>query len=144
MRGAPPSPGNHHINHHMWLCLLTSSASSFVITPATDRSAGGKEQMTGTTRIHGDRQEGGRYEIRLKGHLDSRWAAWFDGLSLTHESDGTTVIHCQIVDQAALHGVLQKVRDVGLPLVSVEQVADHPPDQVNPGAQERTTPRQGD
>ncbi len=70
----------------------------------------------------------GRYEIRLKGHLDSRWAAWFDGLSLTNESDGTTVIHGPVVDQAALYGLLQKVRDVGLPLVSVTQVE---PDQPN-------------
>jgi hypothetical protein len=61
----------------------------------------------------------GRYEIRLKGHLDGRWAAWFDGLSLTNDSDGTTVISGQVVDQAALHGLLQKVRDIGLPLVSV-------------------------
>ncbi len=75
--------------------------------------------MSGTTGIDGDRHEGGRYEIRLKGHLDARWAAWFDGLSLTHESDGTTVIHGPVADQAALHGLLQKVRDVGLPLVSV-------------------------
>jgi hypothetical protein len=59
-----------------------------------------------------------RYEIRLKGHLDPRWAAWFDGLNLTNDSDGTTTISGH-VDQAALHGLLQKVRDVGLPLVSV-------------------------
>jgi hypothetical protein len=70
----------------------------------------------------------GRYEIRLRGHLDSRWAAWFDGLSLTNESDGTTIIYGPVVDQAALHGLLQKVRDLGLPLVSVTQVQ---PDQPN-------------
>jgi len=64
----------------------------------------------------------GWYEIRLKGHLDTRWAAWFDGLNLTNESDGTTLIQGPIPDQAALHGLLQKVRDVGLPLVSVTQV----------------------
>jgi hypothetical protein len=64
----------------------------------------------------------GRDEIRLEGHLDDRWAAWFDGLSLTQESDGSTVIHGSVVDQAALHGLLGKVRDVGLPLVSVTQV----------------------
>ena len=68
----------------------------------------------------------GRYEIRLRGHLDSRWAAWFDGLSLTNSSDGTTIIGGPVVDQAALHGLLQKVRDLGLPLVSVTQVQ---PDQ---------------
>ena len=64
----------------------------------------------------------GRYEIRLRGHLDSRWAAWFDGLSLTHESDGTTIIHGPVADQSALHGLLQKVRDMGLALVSVTEI----------------------
>jgi hypothetical protein len=61
----------------------------------------------------------GWYEIRVRGRLDCRWAAWFDGLSLSHQGDGTTTICGFIVDQAALHGVLQKVRDLGLPLVSV-------------------------
>ncbi len=70
----------------------------------------------------------GRYEIRLEGHLDSRWTAWFDGLALTQDSDGTTIIHGLVTDQAALHGLLQKVRDLGLPLVSVTQVE---PDQPN-------------
>ena len=69
----------------------------------------------------------GRYVIRVKGHLASRWAVRFDGMSLTHEGDGTTVIHGQIVDQAALHGVLRRVRDVGLPLISVVHVAPDPP-----------------
>jgi hypothetical protein len=59
------------------------------------------------------------YEIRVKGHLASRWSAWFDGLSLTTEADGTTVIRGPVVDQAALHGLLQKLRDVGIPLVSL-------------------------
>jgi hypothetical protein len=81
--------------------------------------------MSGTTDA--DRQgAAGRYEIRLIGHLDTRWAAWFDGLSLTHQGDGTTVIQGPVVDQAALHGLLQKVRDTGLPLVSVTCVG---PDQ---------------
>jgi hypothetical protein len=66
--------------------------------------------------------DAGRYEIRVKGHLDSRWAAWFDGMSLINESDGTTTIHGLVVDQAALHGLLQKLRDTGLPLLSVTQV----------------------
>jgi hypothetical protein len=63
-----------------------------------------------------------RYEIRLKGHLDSRWAAWFDELSLTTADDGTTALRGPVVDQAALHGVLDKVRDTGLPLISVIQL----------------------
>ena len=66
--------------------------------------------------------EGGSYEIRLRGHLEARWAAWFDGLSLTPEGDGTTVIRGPVVDQAALHGLLTKVRDLGLPLIAVTQV----------------------
>jgi hypothetical protein len=70
----------------------------------------------------GSNEEPGRYEIRLQGHLHSRWAAWFDGLTLTASSDGTTTIHGLVADQAALHGLLQKVRDAGLPLVSVTRV----------------------
>ena len=62
------------------------------------------------------------YEIRLKGHLDDRWATAFDGLSFTHARDGTTVISGPVVDQAALYGVLRKVRDLALPLVSVMEV----------------------
>jgi hypothetical protein len=77
----------------------------------------------------------GRYEIRLEGHLDDRWAAWFDGLSLTQESDGSTVIHGSVVDQAALHGLLQKVRDLGLPLVSVRHADSDPPDQTDQSGQ---------
>jgi len=70
-----------------------------------------------------------RYEIRLKGHLESRWAAWFDGLTLTHDGDGTTLIHGPVVDQAALYGLLTRVRDLGLPLISVTQVQPDPPSE---------------
>jgi hypothetical protein len=63
-----------------------------------------------------------RYEIRLRGHLDSRWAARFDGMILTASSDGTTVIEGPVVDQAALYGLLRTLHDVGLPLMSVNQV----------------------
>jgi hypothetical protein len=75
--------------------------------------------MTGRARIDGTPHEAGRYEIRLHGHLDNRWAAWFDGLTVSHESDGITVLRGPVVDQAALHGLLQRVRDTGLPLISV-------------------------
>jgi hypothetical protein len=81
-----------------------------------------------------------RYEIRLKGHLDSRWAVWFDGMTLTTRSDGTTLIAGPVVDQAALHGLLHRLRDIGLPLVSVNHVeidqTECPPptpDNPNPG-----------
>ena len=69
----------------------------------------------------------GRYEIRLKGHLDSRWSAWFDGLTITRCGNGTTIIHGPVADQAALHGLLQKTRDLGLPLISVTFVEPGPP-----------------
>jgi len=71
----------------------------------------------------GRHQDPGRYEIRVKGHLDTRWAAWFDGLAIAHGSDGTTSIAGPVADQAALHGLLQKIRDLGLPLISVNHVA---------------------
>ena len=69
-----------------------------------------------------DHHEPGRYEIRLKGHLDARWTDWFEGLSFTHASDGTTILSGPIVDQAALYGLLRKVRDLGLPLIAVNLV----------------------
>jgi hypothetical protein len=64
----------------------------------------------------------GCYEIRLTGRLHERWAAWFDGLTVRQAEDGTTVISGPIADQAALHGLLQRVRDLGLPLLSVERL----------------------
>jgi len=68
--------------------------------------------------------EGGSYEIRLQGHLNARWTDWFDGLTLTQESDGTTVLSGSLIDQAALHGLLGKVRDLGLPLIAVHRRTD--------------------
>jgi hypothetical protein len=62
------------------------------------------------------------YEIRVSGRLGSRWAAWFDGLDLTTEEDGTTVLLGPVVDQAALHGLLQKLRDIGVPLLSLTRI----------------------
>jgi hypothetical protein len=73
--------------------------------------------MTDTSAGHG--QGAGRYEIRVDGHLGPRWAARFEGMTLSRDSDGTTVIHGPVVDQAALHGLLTRVRDLGIPLLSV-------------------------
>jgi hypothetical protein len=70
----------------------------------------------------GDPHGAGRYEIRLKGHLGARWAARFDGMTLTTRADGTTLIEGSVADQAALHGLLRTLRDIGLPLLSVTQV----------------------
>jgi hypothetical protein len=64
-------------------------------------------------------REPGQYAIRVAGHLDQRWADWFDGLTLTRQDDGTTVLEGPVVDQAALHGLLQKIGDLGLLLLSV-------------------------
>ncbi len=66
--------------------------------------------------------EPGVYEIRVRGHLDDRWAARFDGLTLTREGKGDTVLTGQVVDQSALYGLLRKVRDIGVPLISVTLV----------------------
>jgi hypothetical protein len=66
------------------------------------------------------------YEIRLKGHLDSQWTEWFGGLTITLEEDGTTLLTGPIIDQAALHGLLKKVRDLGMPLVSISPVEPGP------------------
>ena len=63
--------------------------------------------------------EPGLYEIRIKGHLDDRWADWFEGLTITLEDNGDTLLTGPVVDQAALHGLLRKVRDLGMPLLSV-------------------------
>jgi hypothetical protein len=60
-----------------------------------------------------------QFEIRVEGHLATRWAAWFDGLTITTEDDGTTVLRGFVVDQAALHGLLQRLRDLGIPLISL-------------------------
>jgi hypothetical protein len=64
------------------------------------------------------------YEIRVQGHLGSRWVARFDGLHLTNEDDGTTVIRGPVIDQAALHGVLLQLRDLGVVLVSLTQLPE--------------------
>jgi hypothetical protein len=66
-----------------------------------------------------DHYEPGIYEIRIKGHLDEKWADWFEGLIITLEDNGDTLLTGPVVDQAALHGLLKKVRDLGMPLVSV-------------------------
>ena len=67
------------------------------------------------------------YRIRLKGHLDADWAGWFGGLTITLAEDGETLLTGPVVDQAALHGLLKKVRDLGMPLVSVCPVKPAPP-----------------
>jgi len=62
------------------------------------------------------------YEIRVKGHLDQHWSTWFEGLTISHDGDGNTVLRGPLVDEAALHGVLIKVRDLALPLLAVSRL----------------------
>lgn len=71
--------------------------------------------MQGDTSIH--------YEIRLKGHVNAQWSGWFDGLTISLEDSGNTCLTGRITDQAALHGLLAKIRDLGLPLISLQSVS---------------------
>ena len=82
-----------------------------------------------------------QYEIRVREHLGSRWGAWFDGLTLTTEDDGTTVICGPVVDQAALHGLLQKLRDLGITLLSLTSSASPDPITQPDGARNHTSQR---
>jgi hypothetical protein len=63
------------------------------------------------------------YEIRVQAHLDHHWSTWFEGLAITHEEGGTTLLRGKLVDEAALHGVLMKVRDLSIPLLSVNRIS---------------------
>jgi hypothetical protein len=63
------------------------------------------------------------YEIRVKGHLDHHWSAWFNGFTISCEEDGSTLLRGLLPDEAALHGVLMKIRDLALPLLAVNRVA---------------------
>ena len=63
------------------------------------------------------------YEIRVQGYLDQRWSAWFEGLTISYDGDDSTVLRGPLVDEAALHGVLIKIRDLTLPLLAVNRVA---------------------
>ena len=79
--------------------------------------------MSETHTATEDQDETGLYEIRIHGHLDARWAARFEGLTLTLEDNGDTLLTGPVVDQAALHGLLRKVRDLAMPLVSVTRLS---------------------
>ena len=75
------------------------------------------------------------YRIRVRGHLDDRWSGWFEGLVVHREEDGTTVLVGPVVDQAALHGVIIRIRDLGLPLLSVSRVVESDGGERSPCAQ---------
>src|SRR5918997_2124535 len=89
---------------------------------ASTRGTGARRSMSAPHVATEDHHEPGRYEIRLKGHLDARWPERFEGLSFTHARDGTTILAGPVVDQAALYGLLRQVRDLALPLVLVMEI----------------------
>jgi hypothetical protein len=66
------------------------------------------------------------YQIRINGHLGGQWADWFEGLTITLEDNGDTLLTGEVVDQAALHGILKKIRDLGMPLLSVKPIEPGP------------------
>jgi hypothetical protein len=109
--------------HHMLVYLLIRSKERRQPPGASSRGGKGtRSSMSATHASTADHHEPGHYEIRLKGHLDDRWTAWFEGLTLTREDNGETLLTGPVVDQAALHGLLRKVRDLGIPLLSVTLV----------------------
>ena len=101
----------HHIEGHLRTCPNQAPHR----LPADPAGTGQLKEAMSVSHA----QEPGRYEIRVEGHLTDRWAAWFDGMTLTRQDDGTTALQGPVADQSALHGLLRKVNDLGLPLVSV-------------------------
>jgi hypothetical protein len=100
----------HHVDAHHSTCSTEHRTRH--------RRTGGPATAKEATSVS-SAQEPDRYEIRVKGHLADRWAGWFDDMTLTRQADGTTVLDGPVADQSALHGLLRKVSDLGLPLVSV-------------------------
>ncbi len=82
--------------------------------------------MSETHTSAGGHQGAEMYEIRLRGYLDARRAEWFDGLTVTHESEGITLLRGPVLDEAALFGLIQRVRDLGMPLISVQHIEPGP------------------
>ncbi len=78
------------------------------------------------------------YEIRIKGHLGHQWSDWFEGLTITLDEDGNTILTGPVVDQAALHGLLKRVRDLGMPLVSVCPLENGPSTTLGPGQSDQS------
>lgn len=93
-----------------------------------DHPPTGPAQGRSRTHPHGPGQVGmsPHYELRVEGHLDEHWSAWFGGLTLTREDDGTTTLRGPVTDQAELHGLLARIRDLGAPLLAVRH--QHSPD----------------
>ena len=80
--------------------------------------------MSGKPDLQSNPNQPKIYHIRIKGHLDSEWSDWFEGLTITLDEDGTTLLAGPVVDDAALHGLLKKVRDAGMTLLSVNCIEE--------------------
>jgi hypothetical protein len=80
--------------------------------------------MSNIIKIEGAVGQSAVYQLRLKGHLGQQWTEWFEGLAITLEDNGDTLLTGVVVDQAALHGLLKKVRDLGMPLISVNVILE--------------------
>jgi hypothetical protein len=78
--------------------------------------------MTDKINLKSDPKEPSVYQFRIKGHIGCQWTEWFGGLTITLEENGETLLTGPVVDQAAMHGLLKKVRDLGLPLISVNRI----------------------
>lgn len=78
--------------------------------------------MTDEQKTNPDANQQTVYQLKLKGHLGPQWMNWFEGLTVTLEEDGNTLLTGPVIDQSALHGILKKIRDLGMPLLSVNSV----------------------
>jgi hypothetical protein len=110
-------------SHHIGLYALVEGkkqSNHEELQPHEERR---RRRMSETDTAPEDHGEPGHYEIRIQGRLDDRWAARFEGLTLTPEDNGDTLLTGPVVDQAALHGLLRKVRDLGMPLISVTRIS---------------------
>jgi len=105
-------------------------------------SRNGHGAMSQELEPHADSSQPTAYQIRITGQLDARWADWFEGLTITLDG-GDTLITGPVVDQAALHGLLKRVRDLGMPLVSVSPVESGPP-TLGTGPSDQLPSRTGD
>jgi hypothetical protein len=122
----------HHIKRHR-----PRSSTAAADQPA----AGTAKEATGMSNGPTSSEHGaGCFEIRVGGHLASRWGAWFDGMTLTRHDDGTTVLSGTVTDQAALHGLLRKLNDLGVPLVSVTRTTPQTTPDATPDPTPNSTP----
>jgi hypothetical protein len=109
----------HHIFHYL-LVAIKNGCEPVEIHPNRENCT--RHCMSGTHALPEYHDGSGLYEIRIKGHLDDRWADRFEGLTITLEDDGNTLLFGPVADQAALHGLLKRIRDLGIPLVLVNRV----------------------